>query len=244
MIAVSNRVVSSSLFKSQAQAAVPLMIQYPSHRFIRCTTQLVLWSLICLFFHCFFLSIPSMTWVGQCRWPGLAMARGWVLRSSLFAPHMSLTQCCSFVTRVGRTWVDYSVNCMRVTEYSAARKLMDYIMSSSHQGLRHINKWSVPHFPQAEPCFLAGHPGFDNFSGALLHDQTWAVQTLPKVRLVISPARKSAWFVFDLHSSFDETICLPARTTGSHLRMWPASSTTPSSDPSLASPSAPRTLGK
>lgn len=34
------------------------------------------------------------------------------------------------------------------------------------------------------------------------------------------------------------------RTTASRLRMWPISLTTPSSDPSLASPSAPRTLGK
>lgn len=38
--------------------------------------------------------------------------------------------------------------------------------------------------------------------------------------------------------------CLPVRTTASRLRTWPISLTTPSSDPSLASPSALRTPGK
>ena len=32
-----------------------------------------------------------------------------------------------------------------------------------------------------EPSHFAGHPGPDNFSGALLHDTTRAVQTLSKV---------------------------------------------------------------
>lgn len=55
------------------------------------------------------------------------------------------------------------------------------------------------HFPQAEPSFLAGHPGFDDFSGALLHDQTRAVQTLPKVTLMIPSVGCSTRFVFDLY---------------------------------------------
>lgn len=63
----------------------------------------------------------------------------------------------------------------------------------------HINKWSVLHFPQAEPSFLSGHPGFDHFSGALLHDKTRAVQTLSKVTVMISPVRGSTWFAFDFH---------------------------------------------
>lgn len=99
-------------------------------------------------------------------------------------------------------------------------------------------------FIQAEPSFSAGHPGFDHFSGALLHDKTRAVQTLSKVSPIISPIRKLAHFVFDRHFIFDANISLPVRTTGSHLRMWPTSSTTPSSDQSLVSLLALRTLGK
>lgn len=51
------------------------------------------------------------------------------------------------------------------------------------------------------PSLLAGHPGSDHFSGALLHDQTWAVQTLSKVKLMNSPVWKHhlclicIWFV-------------------------------------------------
>lgn len=55
---------------------------------------------------------------------------------------------------------------------------------------------------------------------------------------------KRALFVFDRHLIFDASICLPVRTTGSHSRMWPASSTTRSSDQSLVLLSARRTLGK
>lgn len=52
------------------------------------------------------------------------------------------------------------------------------------------------------PCLLAGHPGSDHFSGAPLLDQTWAVQTLSKVKLRNSPVWKHLclhciciWFV-------------------------------------------------
>lgn len=125
-----------------------------------------------------------------------------------------------------------------------AKSLVEYT-SSLNQGLIRINKWSVLHFPQAKPSFLAGHPGFDDFSGAPHHDKTWAVQTLPKVCLMIS----SVWthhFVFRRYvlNFFAASVCLPVRTTGSHFRMWPTSSTTPLSDQNLASLLAPRTLAK
>lgn len=50
----------------------------------------------------------------------------------------------------------------------------------------------------SRPIFLAGDPGIDNLSGALLHDKTWAVQTIPKVGLT---ALKPTYccFEFALH---------------------------------------------
>lgn len=62
----------------------------------------------------------------------------------------------------------------------------------------HINKWSMFHFPWAEPSLLAGHPGFDDFSGALLHDKTRAVQTLSKVCFKTTAVQNKN-VVFDLH---------------------------------------------
>lgn len=79
----------------------------------------------------------------------------------------------------------------------------------------HINKWSVLHFPQAEPPFLAGHPGFDHFSVAPLHDETRAVQTVSKVTLMILPVRKSATcFAFDFHLIVAATILSASENYG------------------------------
>lgn len=48
-----------------------------------------------------------------------------------------------------------------------------------------------------------GHPGFDNFSGALLHVKTWAVKTLPKVTFMTSPVRRKCFFFnICMHLSF------------------------------------------
>lgn len=83
------------------------------------TPQVVLWFLknaFCVIFYIYehvfaiFLSTPSMTWAGQCRWPGLEMAQGWVLDYSPFAPNRPHLQCYSSVTWVGQTWLAYSVN--------------------------------------------------------------------------------------------------------------------------------------
>lgn len=50
------------------------------------------------------------------------------------------------------------------------------------------------------PSLLAGHLGVDHISGALLIDETRAVQTLSKVSPLISPVSNACVFAVDRHS--------------------------------------------
>lgn len=144
-----------------------------------------------------FLSIPSMTWAGRCRWPGLEMAQGWVLY------YMSLS-CC-----VVPLWHEEDkhgwIVQWTVWKWQGSlpgKNLVGYIMSSLTSGshTRTLINDPCSTFLRLNLRFLAGYPGFDDFSGALLHAQTRAVQTLSKVRVMISPGgKKNTWFVFDLH---------------------------------------------
>lgn len=87
---------------------------------------------------------------------------------------------------------------------------------------------------------LVGHPGFDHISGPHLHDDIWSVQTLQKVcPVLLLLLMLTVWIWFS-----NVSICVAVRIMGSHLKMWPTWSTTPSSDQSSVLLSALRTLGK